>query len=193
MGASRTYGRLTLETARLRLTALTADGLRAWIEGDAKGLEGETGVVFDSPVEAPPLLAEDLPRFHKSMASSPEDLGWWVWVVSTRADRRAVGACGLGGPPSAGTAVIGYSVYPRFEGRGFATEASGALVAWALSQPRVRIVQATIPTWHEASMAVARKLGMQETGHELDPDVGEVAVWEIVKEDSPRRSGGIPD
>lgn len=182
MESSSTQGRLTLDTARLRLTALTAEGLRAWIDGDADLLYAETGVVFQCPVEAPPLLGDDLPRFHERMVTAPEDLGWWVWVISTRADDRAVGACGLGGRPYTGTAVVGYSIYPHFEGRGFATEASGALVTWALSQPGVRIVQATVPTWHGASIAVARKLGMQEMGHELDPEVGEVAIYEIVKE-----------
>ncbi len=181
MESSSTCGRLTLDTPRLRLTALTADGLHAWIERDARRLERETDVVFGTPAEVPPLLGEDLPRFREHMLASPEDLGWWVWVISTRADRCAVGACGLGGRPHTGTAAIGYSVYPRFEGRGFATEASGALVSWALSQPEVRIIQATVPTWHGASIAVARKLGMQEMGHELDPDAGEVAVFEIVK------------
>lgn len=185
MASSSTHGRLTLETERLRLTALTAEGLRAWIDKDAERLEGETGVRFSVPVQAPPLLDDDLLHFHERMVAAPDDLGWWVWVVSIREDRRAVGACGLGGRPHTGTVAIGYSIYPRFEGRGFATEASGALVAWALGQPEVRIVQATVPTWHGASIAVARKLGMQEMGHERDPDVGEVAIYEIVKDEAP--------
>jgi len=185
MASSSTHGRLTLETERLRLTALTAEGLRAWIDKDAERLEGETGVRFSVPVQAPPLLDDDLLHFHERMVAAPDDLGWWVWVVSIREDRRAVGACGLGGRPHTGTVAIGYSIYPRFEGRGFATEASGALVAGALGQPEVRIVQATVPTWHGASIAVARKLGMQEMGHERDPDVGEVAIYEIVKDEAP--------
>jgi RimJ/RimL family protein N-acetyltransferase len=176
-----TSERLTLETERLRLTALSAAGLAAWIDKDAARLEAETGVVFDATVEAPPLLGQDLPVFHERMAEAPQDLGWWVWLISTRDGDRPVGACGLGGRPHAGATVLGYSIYPRFEGKGFATEASRALVAWVLHQPDVLIVRATVPTWHLGSIAVARKLGMSEMGHEVDPDVGEVAVYEIVK------------
>ncbi len=183
MDRTSTNKRLTLLTRRLRLTALGAGALDAWIARDADRLEAETGVVFDETTEAPPLLGEDLPRLRDEMLLAPGDLGWWLWLVSTRDDRRAVGACGLGGPPHAGVVVLGYSVYPRFEGRGLATEASSALLAWALRSPGVRIVRATVPTWHRASIAVARKLGMHETGHETDPDVGEVAVYEAVKGD----------
>lgn len=176
---------LTLETRRLRLTALSAIALEAWIDQDSNRLEVETGVVFDGSAEAPPLLGEDLPRLRNETLLAPEDLGWWVWLVSLLEDRTAVGACGLGGRPHAGAVDIGYSIYPRFEGRGFATEASRALLTWALGHPEVQIVRAVVPTWHLASAAVARKLGMHEAGHEVHPWVGEVAVWEIVRGDAP--------
>ncbi len=185
MSRTSTDERLTLETARLRLTALSAAALEAWIDRDADRLEGETDVLFEASAEAPPLLGDDLPRLRNEMLLAPEDLGWWVWLVSRLDDRRAVGACGLGGPPYAGAVELGYSVYPAFEGQGFATEASGALVAWTLGHPEVRIVRAVVPTWHVASIAVARKLGMHETGHDVHPEVGEVAVYETVRGDRP--------
>jgi RimJ/RimL family protein N-acetyltransferase len=170
--------RLCHETRRLRLTALTAAALEAWMEGDADRLRDETGVSFDEPVEVPPLFEEDLPTFTQRMRENASELGWWVWLVSTLADDKPVGVCGLGGRPRTGCAVLGYSVFPHLEGRGFATEASSALIDWVFQQDGVDVVRATVPRWNHASVAVARKLGMAETGEGRDRDVGEVLIYE---------------
>lgn len=171
--------RLTIETERLRLTALTAEALGAWIEADPDTLRAETGAEFDDPLVPPPLFGDDLPMFHERMREAAEDLGWWAWLISTREDNRAVGVCGLGGRPNGGTVVLGYSVYPHLEGRGYATEASAGLIGWVLGHRSATVVRATVPTWNMASVAVARKLGMTEVGHELSAEVGEVAVYEL--------------
>lgn len=171
-----------LNTPRLRLTALAADALQAWIDEDASGLFELTGVRFPEPVEAPPLLGEDLPMLRDRTAQGADEVGWWVWLVSRKSDEEALGVCGLGGrPDDDGTVVLGYSVYPHHEGHGVATEASAALVAWLFEQDGVERVVATVPTWNLASVAVARKLGMVETHHAVAPDVGEVAVYELTR------------
>lgn len=173
--------RLSLATERLRVTALTLEALQSWVDGDAARLRAETGVCFAEPVESPPLFGEDLPRFRDRMAETPDELGWWVWLVSRLEDGRAVGVCGLGGyPDGQGVAVLGYSVYPHEEGRGYATESSRVVMAWALDQPGVRRVRATVPAWNLASVAVARKLGMVEVGREHHAGVGEVSVYETM-------------
>lgn len=171
--------RLTFDTERLRLTALTAEALTAWIHGDADGLRRETGVGFHEPVRIPPLFEEDLPVFDQRMREAAEDLGWWVWLISTRTDNEAVGVCALDGRPEEGAVAIGYSVYPQMEGRGYATEASAGLIRWVLAHEEVEAVRATVPTWNLSSVAVARKLGMEEVGHEVDDEVGELAVMEL--------------
>lgn len=174
-----TAERLTRETIRLRLTALTEHALQAWMDGDSAGLLQETGIEFDDPVQVPPLFADDLPMFRDRMRESPAELGWWVWLVSTREGACPVGVCGLGGRPPNGKATLGYSVYPEFEGQGFATEASGALVEWVFEQPGARSVRATVPPGNQASVAVAQKLGMTEAGRDIDPEVGDVVIYEL--------------
>ncbi len=171
--------RLTIETERLRLTALTAEALGAWIDADPDTLRAETGAEFDESLVPPPLFGDDLPMFRERMREAAEDLGWWAWLISTREDKRAVGVCGLGGRPEKGTVVLGYAVYPHVEGRGYATEASAGLMAWVLAHKEATLVRATVPTWNMASVAVARKLGMIEVGHGVTEDVGEVAVYEL--------------
>lgn len=169
-----------LSTPRLRLTAMGADALDAWIEGNAAGLFELTGVRFADPPAPPPLLGDDLASIRDRTAQEEDDTGWWVWLVSDRHDEGARGVCGLGGPPDEeGTVVLGYSVYPEHEGKGIATEAAGALVAWALAQDGVRRVVATVPRWNAPSVAVARKIGMACVGADVDPEVGEVDVYEV--------------
>jgi len=173
-------GRFTVETERLRLDALDHDALQAWVDADAEALFALTGTRFSDPPDPPPLFGEDLPMFRDRMAETPGELGWWVWLIALREDGRAVGVCGLGGrPDDEGVVVLGYSVYPDMEGRGYATEAAAAVAAWALAAPGVSRVRATVPTGNARSLAVARKLGMNRVGNETHPEVGELAVYEL--------------
>src|SRR6266851_2916052 len=72
-----------------------------------------------------------------------------------------VGAGGCGaGPDAQGVVVFGYSIYPEHQRRGFATEASRALVGWYFSDPRVRLVRATVPPDHTPSVRVVEKCGL---------------------------------
>lgn len=159
---------------------MDADALRAWVECDAAELFARTGAVFDEPVGTPPLFDEDLPSFLERMDDAPEDLGWWVWLMRRVEDGAAVGVCGLGGRPDPdGVVSLGYSVYPVHERCGFATEASRALVEWALAQQGVTRVRATVTVDNAPSIAVARKLGMREVARGRDPELGDLVVFEV--------------
>jgi RimJ/RimL family protein N-acetyltransferase len=78
--------------------------------------------------------------------------------------------------------LLGYAIYPRVEGRGYATEATRALIAWALDQVGVAAVRATIPPWHTPSLRVAQKAGMRQVGTARDEEVGEVLVFEAQRD-----------
>lgn len=170
---------MVIETARLLIVPLTHAALQAWVDLDGGRLTRETGAAFPDPPEPPPLFGADLSGFRDRMAETPDELGWWAWLVLRRDDAVAVGVCGLGGPPGpGGTVAMGYSVYPRLEGRGYATEAARAVMEWALARPGVRCVRATVPLWNAGSIAVARKLGMSAVGTDSHPEAGEVAVYE---------------
>lgn len=170
---------LFLETPRLRVTALDGAALQSWMDGDSAGLAARTGAVFSDPPACPPLFGEDLPRFRDRMVERPHELGWWAWLMARRDDGRAVGVCGLGGHPDAdGTVELGYSVYPEAAGQGYATEASRAVLEWALARPGVARVRATVPTSNPSSVAVARKLGLEPVATREHPKAGEVRVYE---------------
>ena len=77
---------------------------------------------------------------------------------------------------------VGYAIYPEHEGHGYATEATSALVEWALAQPGVQRVVATIPPEHGASRRVAEKAGLVPVGSDHDAVAGEVLVYEVRRE-----------
>lgn len=76
-----------------------------------------------------------------------------------------VGSVTLKGPPDAyGDVELGWGINEDLRCRGYAFEASSALAEWALGQPRVRSISATILDGNVASQRLAAKLGMYKTG-----------------------------
>lgn len=164
-----------LETARLRLVQLDMASIDAWIARDARLLEQLTGARFPEPVDAPPLFDSDLPRIREQLAGGRES-GPWLFVL--RETREPVGAGGTA-PAGKGVLLMGYSIWPRHQKRGYASEAAAALSAHALGLPGVKRIRATIPVGHVASERVATSAGFRRVGKDFDPDVGEVGVFEL--------------
>jgi RimJ/RimL family protein N-acetyltransferase len=87
---------------------------------------------------------------------------------------------GFAAPPDErGYVTLGYSVFPEFQRQGYASEAARALADWAIRQPGVEAVQATISPRNIASERVAAYAGLHRTdATEEDPDEGPVFVWQ---------------
>jgi [ribosomal protein S5]-alanine N-acetyltransferase len=169
---------------RLEFRPLTVAALEALIAGDRPTLETVTSARFPEPLAAPPLMDDALSHFRDVLLASSDDGSWGPYLLVLREFGEAVGSAGFTGPPDAlGTVTLGYSVYSEVQGRGIASEAAAALVAWALTQHGVRRVRATIPPEHVASQRVAASAGFLRTGRvEDDPDEGPVEVWERLQE-----------
>ncbi|MPZ80628.1 MAG: GNAT family N-acetyltransferase [Actinophytocola sp.] len=101
-------------------------------------------------------------------------------------DGAVVGACGLANNGVPNTLEIGYWLHPSRTGRGYATEATAALVGVAFTLSRVNAVQ----IWHDAantaSEGVPRRLGFTEVARRTPPremltsgEVGVDVVWEL--------------
>lgn len=75
-----------------------------------------------------------------------------------------IGYCGLvfHGNGSLDEPELGYELLRTVHGRGYATEAGGAVVAWASEAGYAR-VWATVRDWNVASRRVLEKLGFRET------------------------------
>jgi RimJ/RimL family protein N-acetyltransferase len=163
---------------------LTVPALEALIAGDREALEAATAARFPEPLTPPPELADALPALRDALRDDPASGQWGPFLIVLRETGEAAGAAGFfAHPDAAGTLVLGYSVYPSLQRRGIASQTAVALTAWALAQPGIHRVQATIPPWHIASQRVAAQAGMRNTGRVAnDPDEGPVEVWETSRE-----------
>lgn len=126
----------------------------------------------------PPRRADLVRQFRAQVAGRSPDgrEEWHNWIVRERASGAATGfvqaTIVLDGQPSAEIAwVIGTS----WQGRGFATEAARALVAW-LEARDVRSIVAHIHPDHAASAAVAGRAGLAPT----DDFVEGERVWRLI-------------
>jgi len=168
-----------VRTERLELTPLPGPALDALLARDAGTLERLTGARFAEPA-APPYMAEALPVVRDRLRVAPDEVRWWNWLAVRGEGREAVGSVAFAGPPDRdGAVLIGYAMYPAFEGRGYATEAVRAMIAWAFAQPGVREVRALAPVWNTPALRVAENVGMRPVASEEDDDVGEVLLYAL--------------
>jgi RimJ/RimL family protein N-acetyltransferase len=83
----------------------------------------------------------------------------------SRADERLIGGCGIhvaSAPNREGW--IGYCLHRGFWGRGYATEAARALVAFGFDELRLHRIFATCDPANAASARVLEKVGMRREG-----------------------------
>jgi RimJ/RimL family protein N-acetyltransferase len=171
-----------IETARLRLLSLSADAIDALLAGDATRLGRITDARFPTPLRPPPLTEDVLRLVRDRLRADPSQDGWWTWLVVREDSRQAVGSAGFGGGPDGeGAVMIGYATYPDVEGNGFATEAAGALIGWALDQPGIARVCASLPPDNHPAIRVAEKVGMRLMGTVWEEDLDEVMLYCVEK------------
>jgi len=173
---------MTLEAPRLRLAPNARDFILALMENvelfeRRSGLRAADGLRdFFVSGEISPAWVEKLRE------SAPVDVWLHGYWLLERESETAVGAVGFKGPPDAdGMVEIGYGVVPSREGRGYATEAAAAVVAFAFAQPDVKTVRAHTLPKASASTRVLVKCGFTHVGEVVDPEDGLVWRWERVK------------
>lgn len=168
-----------ISSQRLLLVPLTPEALAALMNRDKVAAERALGGRFPSPELVPPLMVDALGFFLEIASAGPASAAWGARAYITTDTREIAGMGGFTGPPDEpGYVTMGYSVFPECQRRGYASEAARALADWALSQPGVTHVQATISPRNVASERVAAYAGLHRTdAMEDDPDEGPVVVW----------------
>jgi RimJ/RimL family protein N-acetyltransferase len=97
---------------------------------------------------------------------SPDEAKWSIWLIIERANRIVVGDFTfLGQPSPEGKVGIAYFIVSSHRRRGYATEATRALVAWAQQQPEVSFIAAACADGNEASIRTLRSSGFRQTHH----------------------------
>ncbi|MDJ0380033.1 GNAT family N-acetyltransferase [Streptomyces sp. G-G2] len=116
----------------------------------------------DGPYEGTRFAAGMVTKAHEAGVHRP---GWGAYAIVRAEDGRAVGGIGFHGAPDGdGHAEIGYDLVPSARGNGYATEAVRALTAWALGQPGLSALHATVDEENLASHAVVARAGFQRGG-----------------------------
>ena len=158
--------KLMIQTGRLKLMPATVDLARAEVDD-----RHELGRLLGASVPddwPPESLADALPLFLSWLEAAPDRVGWFGWYALAADDGTAlpvlVASGGFKGPPRDGTVEVGYSVLPKFQGRGYATEIVRALIGWALGQPSVACVVAETEWANPASVRVLSKAGFVPAG-----------------------------
>jgi RimJ/RimL family protein N-acetyltransferase len=94
---------------------------------------------------------------------SPGESGGWVQLsLEDRKSGRLVGDVGLAAAGGeSGVIKVGYTIAPAFQGQGYATEAVGALVAYAFDVLNADVVRAYADAKNHPSIRVAERIGMR--------------------------------
>src|SRR4051812_3317456 len=123
---------ISVHTVRLELAPLEAEAIEALLAGNGERLKVLTGATFPHPVGPPPYMADSLPTVMTRLRKVPQEAPWWNWLVVRQDTAEAVGSVAFGGKPELdGSVLIGYAMYPGYEGQGYATEAVRAMIEWA--------------------------------------------------------------
>ncbi|MGD9634428.1 MAG: GNAT family N-acetyltransferase [Pirellulales bacterium] len=176
---------LTIGSERLDLVPLGAAFIRASLAGNLRGAERLLGVPLpDGWPDCRELLALRLSQIEAD--SSLEH--WLLRAMVLRAERVVVGFIGFHEAPgpehyreiAPGAAEFGFRVYEPYRRRGFAHEASLALMEWAHRQHGVERFVLTISPTNAPSQALAAKLGFVRIGSHIDDVDGPEDILEYL-------------
>jgi RimJ/RimL family protein N-acetyltransferase len=120
------------------------------------------------PPPLPPFTAAVLDELLEGDCAHWEDHGFGPWLLVEGGSGAFVGRGGLAWTSVEGTAEIElpWSIEPRFQGRGLATEAAIAATEWAVELGFGRVVALVLPA-NLPSRRVAEKAGLAEDGEVL--------------------------
>lgn len=174
-----------LRTPRLELVPMTLEMVEAVMLGRREDAEALVGARMPARWPNRELVERAFTASLEGIRVDPAARLWGDRVLlagdgsGDGGDRRVVGSVVFHGRPGDdGVAEIAYGVEEGSQGHGYATEAVGACVDWALSQPDVRAVQAATFAWHLPSLRVIAKVGMTKAGVREHETLGEMLVFE---------------
>ena len=151
-----------LETERLIL--------RPWEESDAADFR----VLLSERGNGPPTLEHARTTIAKLLTATATT-GIALLPIERRDEGDFIGYCGLIiGRSTVEEPEIAYELFQRAHGRGYATEAAGAVLDAAIATGRKRL-WSTVAAWNTPSFRVLEKLGF-ERDHVSTEDSSEV-VW----------------
>ena len=133
------------------------------------------GALLDAHIPSswpPDLLDRDaLEWTRRWLADSANDPRWGMYWVVLREPRTLIGTAGYKGNPAAGVVELGYGIVSDHQRRGYATEATRALIEHAFAHPEVTAVIAETLPGLVPSIGVLEKCGFRFIGDGSEPGV----------------------
>jgi RimJ/RimL family protein N-acetyltransferase len=176
-----------LSTDRLRLIPLDADGMRLFVD-EWPALQRRLGVTPSSAWMTDRGTLDAVRRHRHEMLRDPDAWMWWTfWQVVLASEDVSIGLVDFKGPPGPdGGITVGCSFARAYWGRGYATEAVGALLARTLRQSAVRYIMAATDVTNVRAHRLLQKLGFRPGegapgGMGRHGDIGDVLVWRLAK------------
>lgn len=161
-----------LATARLRLRPFRADDLAL-----LHTLYGDARVMAIRKIG--PQDRDGSARQLAGIVAAWRMHGYGLWAVFDRSDGAFLGECGLRHRAEDDAVELAYGLVPDAWGRGLATEAAAAVLAFAFARLSVPRVVAVARADNAASHNVMRKLGMRLVARRPRPEDGGVVEYAV--------------
>ena len=155
---------------------LSPEFLRAVVAGDmVAALRAQAFALPDDwqASSATKYLGLRLAQIEEDPSAAP----WLTRLLVRRADAKVVGHITFHAPPDGRPGRLGYTVYEPYRRQGYASEAAGAMMAWAVPRGARRFVLSISPD-NAPSLALAERMGFTRTGSQIDEEDGEEWVFE---------------
>jgi [ribosomal protein S5]-alanine N-acetyltransferase len=150
-----------IETERLKIINFTVEMMEAFLKGNH---EVEKITPYKVAPEYPLDVYKQFFDYKINRFRNFPSENDWEGIIIHKEDNIIMGDMGFkGGPNEEGIIDIGYSIVPRYQGKGYATEMGKAMVDWGLSHSNVKKVVATCNPDNFASIRVLEKIGFRIT------------------------------
>jgi RimJ/RimL family protein N-acetyltransferase len=149
---------VVIDTERLRLHPLTADDL-----DDFMALQEQPEVALGTASYTRELALERL----ETNAREWSERGHGLMAIRERESDRFLGRTGLRHWPQFDEVEVGWALRVEDWGKGYATEAAGAVVAWGFACLPLDYVTAMIHPENSRSLSVAARLGFARLRDDL--------------------------
>lgn len=168
----------TLETKRLRLRPLRPDDVDAYYEGISR----DPDVMRYLPGSAP-RQRYDAEWVVNYFIRHAELHGFGVWGVEELSGGALIGHAGLEYIPGAEEVELAYTLAKAYWGKGYATEAARASIAYGFETLNLPEIYALAFPENAASQNVMRKIGMVEQGLTDQYYGSELACYKLTREE----------
>ncbi len=154
-----------LETTRLLIRPLTYDQLVKYLQND-HSLENELNLNASNRSIAAELKEALEQTLLPNVANPAKNyLYCTIWTLIHKNENTMVGdLCIVDEPNEAGEIEIGYGTYDDHRSQGYMTEAVGAIIEWASTQPKVKSIIASTEKDNIASYKILEKNGFVKSG-----------------------------